>query len=117
VGDYGSNFEEFYRFMDLGSDADLFRSNAESVALMTIHASKGLEFECVFIPGCEDGILPCTFFNREDVDIEEERRLFYVAMTRARRYLFLTHAGTRFLFGRRSEQTRSPFLDSIEAPG
>ncbi len=115
AGDYGSNLEEFYRFMDLGSDADLYRSNSESVALMTIHASKGLEFECVFVPGCEDGILPCTFFNREDVDVEEERRLFYVAMTRARRYLFLTHAGTRFLFGRRFEQTRSPFLDSIEA--
>jgi len=115
AGDYGSGFKDFYRFIDLGSNVDIYRSNSESVALMTIHASKGLEFECVFVPGCEDGILPCTFYNKEDIDIEEERRLFYVAMTRARQYLFLTHAGTRFMFGRRTEQTRSPFLDSIEA--
>lgn len=112
--DYGEDFEGFYRFLELGSGEELYRKDAESVALMTIHASKGLEFECVFIPGCEDGILPCTFFGRRNIDLEEERRLFYVAMTRARQYLFLTHAKTRFIFGKKSEQERSPFLESIE---
>jgi uncharacterized protein (TIGR00375 family) len=112
--DFGEDFEGFYRFLELGSGEELYRKGSESVALMTIHASKGLEFECVFIPGCEDGILPCTFFNREDVDLAEERRLFYVAMTRARQYLFLTHARTRFIFGKKFDQTRSPFLESIE---
>ena len=115
AGDYNDDFDGFYRFIDLGSDSDLYRKGSESVALMTMHASKGLEFECVFIPGCEDGLLPCTFFRKDDVDIEEERRLFYVAMTRAKQYLFLTHCGSRFVFGRKHSQVRSPFLDSIEA--
>ena len=115
AGEYGESFEAFRRFVELGSDVDLYRGGSESVALMTIHASKGLEFECVFIPGCEEGILPYTMHRGGDADIEEERRLFYVAMTRARQYLFLTHAESRVLFGRRASRRRSPFLDGIEA--
>jgi len=112
---FGENFESFYHFLDLGSEPDLYRDSSESVALMTIHAAKGLEFECVFIPGCEEGILPFRFPGSEDVDLDEERRIFYVGMTRARRYLFLTHAASRFVFGRKAERRRSPFLDAIEA--
>ena len=106
--------ERLLRFLTLGSAVDDADIGAENVMLMTLHAAKGLEFKCVFIAGCEDGILPYTLFEEDDGDIEEERRLLYVGMTRAQRFLYLSNAVHRTLFGRRLKLRRSPFVDKIE---
>jgi len=109
--------EAFLRFAALGTAVDTYTPNMESVTLMTLHAAKGLEFQCVFIVGCEEGLLPYTLFHRDGSDAgdpAEERRLLYVGMTRAKRFLFLTHAEKRRLGGREYRLERSPFLDGIE---
>ncbi|MGB2908879.1 MAG: UvrD-helicase domain-containing protein [Candidatus Aminicenantaceae bacterium] len=111
--EFGTDGAAFLKFMALGTGADTFRRRLESVSLMTLHASKGLEFRCVFIVGCEDGLLPYSLFDRLS-DREEEKRLLYVGMTRAKKYLLLSHAGKRFLLGREYRLNRSPFLDRIE---
>ncbi len=110
---YGPDMTSFLAWLQLGSGVDTYRRSAEQVALMTIHAAKGLEFSYVFIVGCEDGILPYTLFSRDDVDREEERRLLYVGMTRAKKTLFLSHARKRNLYGRSFALPVSPFLDAI----
>jgi DNA helicase-2/ATP-dependent DNA helicase PcrA len=92
--------------------ADFFDPRADAVTLMTMHMAKGLEFPVVFITGCEDGLVPYTFL-KDDVDIEEERRLFYVGMTRAKEELFLLSARARFLYGQRLRLDCSPFLREI----
>ncbi len=92
--------------------ADFFDPQADAVALMTMHLAKGLEFSVVFITGCEDGLIPCTIM-RDRADIEEERRLFYVGMTRAKDELYLTRARNRFLYGKKLVQSPSPFLCEI----
>jgi superfamily I DNA/RNA helicase len=81
---------------------------------MTLHAAKGLEFRSVFITGCEEGLIPYSLFHEQVSDPDEERRLLYVGMTRARNYLFLTHAARRFIFGREYRLRRSSFLESIQ---
>ncbi len=111
---FGRDFEAFVRWVFLGQGQDLYQPNVERVTLMTLHAAKGLEFGCVFIVGCEQGILPYALFDNRQADPEEERRLLYVGMTRAKDYLFLTHARNRFLFGRTYQNPRSSFLDAIE---
>jgi superfamily I DNA/RNA helicase len=85
----------------------------EGVRVMTIHASKGLEFEHVFVAGLEEGILPFTLYN-ERPDIEEERRLLYVAMTRARRGLWLSSSASRNFRGRLLKNPPSRFLSELE---
>jgi uncharacterized protein (TIGR00375 family) len=111
---FGSDTGRFLEHVLLGSGADGYNRSSERVSLMTLHAAKGLEFACVFIPGCEQGLLPYSLFEPTAVDPGEERRLFYVGMTRARKYLFLSHATRRRLFGREHRLPRSPFLDPIE---
>ena len=81
---------------------------------MTLHASKGLEFPSIFIVGCEDGIIPFSLLKDYTADPEEERRLFYVGMTRARRFLYLTHTGRRSLYGRVYNLPLSPFVGDIQ---
>jgi len=110
---YGHDLSSFLSLIQLGSPADTYNASAEQVALMTIHAAKGLEFSYAFIIGCEDGLLPYTIFTKGDSDIEEERRLLYVGMTRAKKMLFLTHARKRNLFGNQLNLPISPFLDNI----
>ena len=109
---YGININEFLKNISLGTEIDTFQPELEKVTLMTLHAAKGLEFQCVFIVGCEDGLLPYSLFDVSDV--EEEKRLLYVGMTRAKKYLFLTHARKRFIMGKEYKPARSPFLDRIE---
>ncbi len=92
--------------------ADFFDPRADAVALMTLHMAKGLEFPVVFITGCEEGLIPCTIM-KDGVDIEEERRLFYVGMTRAKDELFLVHSRRRFLYGQQLTPPPSPFLGEI----
>lgn len=112
--DFDDNLEEFLKFAVLGTGIDAYQPSMESVNLMTLHAAKGLEFKCVFIVGCEDGLLPYSLFNRQKSDLEEERRLFYVGMTRAKRFLILSHAKKRFIFGKEFHLERSPYLLNIE---
>jgi DNA helicase-2/ATP-dependent DNA helicase PcrA len=103
--------EEFLENVALISDTDtLDESNA--VKLMTVHAAKGLEFDCVFIAGAEEGLFPHQI-SKEDYDIEEERRLFYVAMTRARLLLYITSVQLRFLHGMSNKATPSRFIKEI----
>jgi DNA helicase-2/ATP-dependent DNA helicase PcrA len=109
------------RFLDavaLASDADFWEERAEGVALLTLHAAKGLEFACVFIVGLEDGVLPLHWGRAEGVTLEElaeERRLFYVGMTRAKDHLVLSRALKRLWRGRVQTQAPSPFLADIES--
>ena len=85
------------------------------VSLLTLHAAKGLEFRVVFVTGCEDGVLPFKWQDAITEDeLAEERRLFYVGMTRARERLFLSHARKRPWRGRLRQQQPSPFLTDIE---
>ncbi|MEW5724426.1 MAG: 3'-5' exonuclease, partial [Thermodesulfobacteriota bacterium] len=86
---------------------------AEKINLLSMHAAKGLEFEVVFIIGLEEGILPYQPPNKEPADVAEERRLFFVAMTRAKKHLYLTRSRQRTLFGRRRRPPASPFLEEI----
>jgi DNA helicase-2/ATP-dependent DNA helicase PcrA len=86
---------------------------AEAVSLMTLHAAKGLEFDVVFLAGLEDGLLPHANSRDDEDSLEEERRLAYVGMTRARRRLALSAARTRFLFGQRLPSRPSRFLSEL----
>jgi len=114
AGEFGSNLSLFLSRLQLGDPADTYNKSAEQIALMSIHAAKGLEFSCVFIIGCEDGILPFTLFGEDGCNMEEERRLFYVGMTRAKKALFLSFAGKRRLYNRYLRLTQSPFLNKIK---
>ncbi len=99
----------------LQSDQDQLEEGADAVSLMTVHASKGLEFDAVFITGLEQGLFPAERADSADRDPEEERRLFYVALTRARERLFLSHARARMKYGAREYAVASEFLDDIDA--
>ena len=111
---FAADVNDFLAAVALNTDTDIYIARAERVPLMTIHAAKGLEFEVVFIAGCEEKLLPLQLGSGDPVDVEEERRLFYVAMTRARQQLYLTHARRRRVFGSSEVRERSPFLADIE---
>lgn len=105
---------EFLTRMALKSDLDTFDPRAEKVNLMTLHAAKGLEFPVVFVAGCEANLLPYRPEGRAPSPVEEERRLFYVGLTRAREKIFLTRAHRRTFFGQTRVQQPSPFVREIE---
>ncbi len=105
--------QTFLNEIALITDLDESDDEDNKVNLMTIHASKGLEFDVVFIVGMEDGIFPGTRSFANPKDLEEERRLMYVAMTRARKFLYLTYAKERFLGGRTMYNPPSRFLKDI----
>lgn len=105
---------EFLAHLSLENEQDMYDPRAERVALMTMHASKGLEFPVLFIAGCEDGLIPYRRKRDEDQDLREERRLFYVALTRAQEEVFLTHANKRLWFGKKTVQQVSPYLETIQ---
>lgn len=111
---FGVDLPAFLEAMALQSETDAYDPRADRVALMTLHAAKGLEFPVVFIVGCEEGLLPYRRPGRPS-DLDEERRLFYVGVTRAQRRLFLVSARRRFLFGQAMENPLSPFVGDIEA--
>jgi DNA helicase-2/ATP-dependent DNA helicase PcrA len=105
---------DFLNGLSLQTDADMVNMKSEKVTLMTMHASKGTEFSVVFISGCEDGLIPYQKPGADNMDTEEERRLFYVAMTRAKEKLYCTWSLKRKLYGKMRLNRISPFLDQID---
>ena len=111
-----ATLELFLERVSLLSDPDLYDEKANTVSLMTLHAAKGLEFPAVIITGMEEGLLPHSRSMESEAEYEEERRLCYVGITRARKKLFLTAAATRRSFGGVPMPTRlSPFWRDIPA--
>lgn len=108
------SLEDFLMQVSLVSNSEDVKDEFEKVSLMTMHAAKGLEFDVVFAVGIEEGIMPHTGIDTMDTDIEEERRLFYVTITRAKKHLFLLNARMRMLFGDRSMRAESSFLKEID---
>jgi len=106
----------FLQEISLITDADKYDENIPAVTLMTVHGSKGLEFPVVFVAGLEENLFPVGERNGEMPDYEEERRLFYVAITRAEKKLYFSHCRMRYRFGEESRQARSRFLDEVD-PG
>ncbi len=112
----GEGIEKLVEEAALATDQDSLEKNENAVKLMTVHASKGLEFDYVFITGLEEDLFPHQRMNsvKNKEDSEEERRLFYVALTRARKKVFLTYANTRTIFGSAQVNSPSQFIGDIE---
>ncbi len=111
VGDKGLG--AYLQQITLLTDADDDKENTDVVKLMTIHAAKGLEFECVFVGGLEENLFPGALSINTREELEEERRLFYVAITRAKKFLWLTYANTRYRFGQLVQNDPSRFLNEL----
>ncbi len=109
VTDLGSYLQQ----ITLLTDADNKDPNSDSVKLMTIHAAKGLEFSCVFAAGLEELLFPNAMSINTREELEEERRLFYVVITRAKTRLWITYANTRYKFGQIVQNDPSRFLDEL----
>ena len=108
------SLEEFMEGLSLMSEVDNHDETQDAVVLMTMHSSKGLEFPIVFLPGMEDGLFPGARSFDSPEGMEEERRLCYVGMTRAKERLFLTSATRRMLYGRTEYQRESIFLREVD---
>lgn len=106
----------FLQEISLITDGDKFDENKPAITLMTVHGSKGLEFPVVFVVGLEENLFPVGGREGFEADIEEERRLFYVAITRAEERLYFSCCKSRFKFGEEQQQLRSRFLDEVD-PG
>jgi len=113
VGD--KSLGSYLQQITLLTDTDNDKEDADSVKLMTIHAAKGLEFSCVFVGGLEETLFPNAMSINTREELEEERRLFYVAVTRAKKKLWLTYANARYRFGQLQQNEPSRFID--EMPG
>jgi uncharacterized protein (TIGR00375 family) len=114
----GDDLERFLAEIGTGAEVDALDPRAEAVALLTLHAAKGLEFPVVFLVGCEDGLLPLRFpgTRPDQAAVAEERRLFFVGLTRAQDRLYLSHTRRRFRHGTERDAVPSPFLADID-PG
>ena len=110
----GEDLDRFLSELALGTQIDTWDPRADRISLLTLHAAKGLEFPVVFIVGCEDGLLPLTWGKPEPEDPAEERRLFYVGVTRAQTRLYLCRARKRRWRGKVREMPPSPYLADIE---
>lgn len=110
----GGTLSAFLQDVSLLTDADTENTDTNRVTLMTLHASKGLEFQVVFIAGLEEGLFPLAMATQDRKDLEEERRLFYVGTTRARERLYLSHARTRYRYGEQMACLPSRFLDEVD---
>lgn len=110
-----ARLQDFLQEVSLVADIDTWDERADAVTLLTLHSAKGLEFPVVFITGLEDGLFPYYNTNIAENEIEEERRLFYVGITRAMKKLFLSYTHTRYRFSEHTFQTPSRFLDNIDS--
>lgn len=119
VSELGLEIEErslaaYIQHIALLTDQDNDDNSADRVTLMSVHAAKGLEFDAVFLVGMEENIFPSFMSMENEKDIDEERRLFYVAITRARKYLTLSFASSRYRYGKMVYNRPSRFLEDIE---
>jgi len=105
--------EDFLANISLLSDVDKTEDKENSVTLLTVHSAKGLEFPVVFLVGMEEGLFPISRALDNETELEEERRLCYVAITRAEKLLFITHAKLRTIYGQTSYSMASRFLDEM----
>ena len=116
LGTVAGEFDDVVGFLEtvaLVADSDEIDGDGTRVSLMTLHTAKGLEFPAVFVVGLEDGIFPHFRSLAEPLELEEERRLFYVGITRARRHLAISHAWMRTIWGRTQHNIPSRFLSEI----
>lgn len=111
--DVESDLEAFLDHVALISDVDAYDEDAEMITMMTLHAAKGLEFPVVFLVGMEDGVFPHARAAWEPAELEEERRLCYVGMTRAEKLLYLTSAKYRTLYGQTNFNAPSRFIEEV----
>ncbi len=105
--------EDYLEEVSLITGVDMYEEEKNCVTFLTIHSAKGLEFPVVFISGCEEDIFPLSNRFSSDASLEEERRLFYVAVTRAKQKVYLLHARSRYRFGEVAYQSRSRFIDEL----
>src|SRR5699024_4429970 len=110
---WGDSLADFIEWVRLRTDLDTVAEDGRAVTLMTVHSSKGLEFDCVFVAGMEETLFPHMNSVSDAAGIEEERRLAYVAITRARKRLYLTCAYARQIFGQTSSNPVSRFIQEI----
>ena len=108
-----ATLEQYLEEVSLITGVDMYEEEKNSVTFLTIHSAKGLEFPVIFISGCEEDIFPLSNRFSTDATLEEERRLFYVAVTRAKQKVFLLHARSRYRFGEVAYQSRSRFIDEL----
>jgi len=108
-----NSLSEFLESITLSSDIDTMEDETDKITLMTLHMAKGLEFPVVFLVGMEEGIFPSYKSIGEQKELEEERRLCYVGITRAKDYIYLTYAKTRTIFGSTSCNKISRFIEEI----
>lgn len=108
-----NSLPDFVEWVTLRTDMDTVAEGGEAITMMTIHAAKGLEFDCVFVAGMEESLFPHGNSSQDSQGLEEERRLAYVAITRARKKLYLTNAFTRQIFGQSSANPPSRFIGEI----
>ncbi|MEJ2194363.1 MAG: UvrD-helicase domain-containing protein [Ignavibacteriaceae bacterium] len=109
-----AKLEDFLEDVSLITAVDTYEEEKNAVTLMTLHSAKGLEFPVVFLSGCEEEIFPLSNRFSTDATVEEERRLFYVGLTRAQRKVYISHARSRYRFGEVAYQSRSRFIDELD---
>lgn len=109
-----AKLEQYLEEVSLISDIDIQDDTNNVVTFLTVHSAKGLEFPIVFVSGCEEDIFPLANRFNSDATLEEERRLFYVAVTRAQKKVYFSHARSRYRFGEVAYQSRSRFIDELE---
>ncbi len=109
----GASLEEYLQSVSLISDTDNIQSD-ECVVLSTVHSVKGLEFDVVFVTGLEENVFPSQSYNKTASEIEEERRVMYVAMTRAKKRLYMTAARSRFMYGSTQYNPKSRFIKEAD---
>ncbi len=109
-----AKLETFLEEVSLITDLEMMDDDKNVVTLLTLHSAKGLEFPIVFISGLEEEIFPIANRFNSDASLEEERRLFYVGVTRAQQKVFLSHARSRYRFGEVAYQSRSRFIDELD---
>lgn len=114
IADTTGNLAEFLEDVALSTDMDADKGDADHVALMTIHLAKGLEFQHVFIVGLEEDLFPSGMSMNTRSELEEERRLFYVALTRAEKQAYLTYALSRYRWGKLVDSEPSRFIEEID---
>lgn len=114
IANCDNNLERLTSMLNLQTEMDLLDQRADRVSLLTLHASKGLEFSVVFIVGCEDGLIPLCWDEKDKNNLDEERRLLFVGMTRARQCLFISHTLKRYRHGKIQKPKSSPFLKDLE---